>query len=342
MTRRNFLKHSLGAGAVLPLATPAVAQASTTLRLATTDQATAEVLATYVGNATDGELSIEVTTVSDEQAPGLLADVSGGGNDMCLTGLDNFVGESLAFGLFASMPFGMATGELEGWMHASDGADMLAMLADRYGVAIQFAGDQGVKPVWSKQPLPSMSALQVSAIGSSGLGLTNLQQAGATNVVDLKTADLASLDVIDGVGASAMAAAGLTDLFPHVTTCNPNTPSSVLSLVAANGVMDGLSDSHKIVISRACSAVLNDARARSLHESATVFAEQDLTATPMPDDVWQALGASAQGLLETIFNEGEDQATIVDSYVYFLTDIAGWSEIGEAAFYKGRQRSLAL
>lgn len=342
MTRRNFLKHSLGAGAVLPLATPAVAQAKTALRLVTTDVTAAETLAAYVGDATDGALSIDVTDVGTDRAAGLLMDVAGGGSDMCLTGLDNFIAQNLAFGLFASMPFGMATGELEGWMHASDGADMLAMLAETYGVTMQFAGDQGVKPMWSKQPLPAMSAMQGLAIGSSGLGIANLQQAGATNVVDLASADLGSLDVIDGMSATEIAAVGLADTFTHVTTSNPNTPSSVLSLVTANSAMDALADSHKTVLKRACSAALNAARARSLHASATALASMDVNAQPMPDDVWQTLSSSAQGLLETIFNEGETQATVVDSYVYFLTDIAGWSEIGEAAFYKGRQRTFAL
>ncbi len=342
MTRRNFLKHSLGAGALLPLATPAVAQAGTTLRLSTTDPAAAATLADYISKATGGALTIETSAVAKGDAVGLLSAVANGEADMSLTGLDSFLGENLAFGLFASMPFGMCTGELEGWLHASDGADMLAMIGDEYGVSIRFAGDQGVKPMWSKQPLPSMSAFQGLAIGSTGLGIANLQQAGATNVVDLNGADLSGLDVIDGMSVTEMAAAGLTGAFPYVTNNNPNTPSSVLSLVASNGAMDGLSDGHRMVIERACSAALNDGRARSLHENAAALTDAGASRQPMPDDIWQALGSSAQNLLETIFNEGEAQATVVDSYVYFLTDIAGWSEIGEAAFYKGRQRSFAL
>lgn len=343
MTRRNFLKHSIGAGALLPLATPAVAQGRSELRLATTDATSAATLATYVEDATGRGLKIDVTTVAASDAPGLLAQVANGDIDMCLTGLDNFISVNRGFGLFASMPFGMSTGELEGWMHASDGADMLAMLAEPYGVSIQFAGDQGLKPMWSKAPLPTLSAMQSLAIGSKGLSRMNLQKAGASNVVDMTAGiDLASLDVIDGMSVTEMAAAGLTDAFPHLTRANPNTPSAVLSLVANSAVMAELTEAHKTVIDRACSAALNDGRARSFHDNATGLAAAAATATQMPDDVWNALSTSAQGLLEDIFNEGETQATAVDAYVYFMTDIAGWSEIGEAAFYKGRQRSFAL
>lgn len=342
MTRRHFLKQSIGAGALLSLATPAVGQTTKTLRLATTDTATAQTLATYVSTVTNGALTLEVDAIATADAPNLLGDVANGSTDMCLTGLDHFLEENLAFGLFATMPFGMCTGELEGWLHVSDGAEMLAMLAAPYGVSMQFAGDQGVNPIWSKQPLPTMADMQGLAVGSSGLGIRNLQQAGVANVTDLASADLASLDIIDGMSIADMAAANLTVAFPYITTNNPNRPSAVMSLITNNGVMDSLSEGEKSVIATACSATLNEARARNLHTSLTALDRESLSVRAIPDDVWQALSTSAQTLLETIFNQGNTEATVVDSYVYFLTDVAGWSEIGEAAFYKGRQRSLAL
>ena len=65
-------------------------------------------------------------------------------------------------------------------------------------------------------------------------------------------------------------------------------------------------------------------------------------AEDMPEDIWRALSEGAQSVLTTIFEEGDVQATVVDAYVYFLTDIAAWSEIGEAAFFTGRKRISSL
>ncbi len=346
MTRRTFLKHSIGGGALLSLAAPAVAQSTASLRLLSTDADAAVLLTDKIAAATGGDLAIETDIVAPLDAATMLGRVADGGADMCLAALDSFLSQNLAFGLFANMPFGMCTGELEGWVHASDGSDMLAMLGEDYGVSLRFAGDSGPKPMWSTTPLANLADLQGRIVGSSGLGLMNLRQIGVQNVVDLSggSVDPASVDVIDGMSVTEMQRNGLDGRFSHVTMTNPNHPSAVMSLVTANSAMEGLSEGQRVVIERAASAALADARASAFDENARAFAEAGSTITtqPIPDDIRQALSDGAQSILKTIFDEGATQATIVDAYVYFLTDIAGWSEIGEAAFYTGRKRLVSL
>ncbi len=346
MTRRNFLKQSIGGGALLSLATPAVAQSATVLRLLSTDEAAAASLASMISAASGDALTVETTLVPMADAAGMLDRVTAGEADMCLTGLDRFLDKSLAFGLFSAMPFGMSTSELEGWIYASDGADILAMLGADNDVSFRFAGDAGIKPMWSKAPLTDVASLQGLTVGSTGLGMANLSQIGVQSVVDLHdpATDLASLDVIDGMTAVGLAEAGVADAFPHVTQSNPNTPSGVLTLAIANGVFDALSDAQQVLIERACSATLAHGHAKHFHDDATAMAARAdaLTVADMPDDIWRALSEGAQGVLATIFEEGDVQATAVDAYVYFLTDIAGWSEIGEAAFYAGRKQLTGL
>jgi TRAP-type mannitol/chloroaromatic compound transport system substrate-binding protein len=346
MTRRNFLKHSIGGGVLLSLSAPAVAQTSQTFRLLTTDEAAAATLADMIGAATGGAMTVDTTLVAMADASGMLDRVSAGEADMCLTGLDSFLPTNMAYGLFASMPFGMSTSELEGWIFASDGADMLAMLGEENGVSFRFAGDSGTKPMWSKAPLTDLAGLQGATVGATGLAITNLTAIGVQNVVDLHdpATDLAGLDVIDGMTAVAMADAAVADAFPHVITANPNTPSGVLSLVIADGVRDAMSDGQLALVERACSAALAHGRAKHFHDDATAMAARGdaVTVSDMPGDIWSALSDGAQGVLTTIFEEGNVQASTVDAYVYFLTDIAGWSRIGEAAFYTGRKQLAGL
>ena len=345
MTRRTFLKQSIGGGTVLALATPAVAQSATLFRLLSTDAAAAANLADLISASSGETLTVETTIVPMADAASMLDRVSAGEADMCLTGLDRFLDKNRAFGLFSSMPFGMSTSELEGWLHASDGGDILAMLGEDNAVSFRFAGDTGQKPMWSKQPLTTLAALQGAAVGSTGLGIANLNGIGVQNVVDLHdpATDLAALDVIDGMTAVALAENGLAGAFPYVTTANPNTPSGVMALAISNAVFDGLSDGQQVIVERACSAALAHGRARHFHDDATAMAANaGLTASDLPDDIWNALSDGAQTVLNTIFEEGNVQATAVDAYVYFLTDIAGWSEIGEAAFYTGRKQLSSL
>lgn len=346
MTRRNFLKQSLGGGALLSLATPAVAQAATTLRLLSTDAASAAVLAEQISAATGDALKVETTLVPLAEASGMLDLVSKGEADMCLTPLDSFLAQNLAFGLFASMPFGMSTSELEGWIHASDGGDMLAMLGEEHGVSFHLSGDTGTKPIWSKEPLSDLADLQGKAVGSTGLGILNLQQIGVQNVVNMHdpSIDLTALDVLDGISVTEMTESGLAGSFTHITLANPNKPSGLMTLAVGNNTLDGLSEGHSVILKSACSAALTDGRARSFHNDAIVLVEQGaaLSSSPLPDDIWQAMSDGAQTVLATVFEEGDIQATVVDAYVYFLTDIAGWSEIGEAAFVTGRKRLVNL
>lgn len=346
MTRRNFLKKSIAGGALLPLAAPALAQSTTSLRLLSSDTTAAAALSSRISAVTDGPLSVETTEVPVSDASDMLGRVTAGEADMCLTSLDHFTSQSTAFGLFASMPFGMCAAELEGWAHASDGSDMLAMLAEAHGVSIRFAGNTGTKPMWSKQPLSDLAGFQGQAIASSGLGITNLKKANASNVSDLNSAstNLTDQDVLDGVSVTEMQQKGLLQTFPNMTLCNPNSPNGILALAVSNGAMDGMSEAQKIVIERASSAAMVSGQARAFHNDATALATAGsaLTLQSMPDDIWNALRDSSQNLLTEIFESGDIEATVVDAYVYFLTDIAGWSEIGEAAFYAGRKRLASM
>ena len=346
MTRRNFLKQSIGGGALLSLATPAVAQAPASLRLLSTDRVSTTILTDKISAVSGGTLNIETQILPEADGPSMLSRVASGEADMCLAPLEQFVSQDLTFGLFSSMPFGMSTGELEGWIHASDGGDMLEMLGEDLGLSFRFAGDSGVKPMWSKRPLSNLDALKASKVGSRGLGVLNLKTIGVSSVVDLAdpSVDLQALDVIDQMSVVDLQARGLAETFPHMTKTNPNAPSAVISLAMSNGAAAALSPAHKLLIERACSAALSEARAQSFHENATAILKAGSRFTPnaIPDDIWQALQGGAQNVLQTIFDQGDLQASVVDAYVYFLTDIAGWSEIGEAAFYTGRKRLVSL
>ncbi len=346
MTRRNFLKKSIVGGALLPLATPAIAQSAKRLRLLSSDATAAAALSSRISAVTDGALIVETTEVSMSDASDMLSRVTAGEADMCLTSLDHFASQSTAFGLFGSMPFGMCAAELEGWVHASDGGDMLAMLGEAHNVSIRFAGNTGTKPMWSKQPLSDLAGFQGQAIASTGLGIANLKQTNVSNVSDLNSpsTDLADQDVLDGVSVTEMQQKGLLQTFPNITLCNPNSPNGILALAISNDAMAGMSEAEKIVIERASSAALVDGLASAFHNDATALtaAGSALTVQAMPDDIWNALRDSSQNLLTEIFESGDIEATVVDAYVYFLTDVAGWSEIGEAAFYAGRKRLASM
>ena len=346
MTRRNFIKQSIAGAAAFSLASPAIAQSATTLRLLTAKPTAAGSIADRITAISGGDLQIDTESVDAGETSSLIARVGGGEADMCLVDVDRLLDLSIAFGLFGAMPYGMTTAELTGWVLASDGRDMLDLLGERYGVTFYLAHDDGAKPMWSKEPFSDLAGLQGRVVGSSGLARVNLQQAGVGQVLDLQdpATDLSSLDVIDGMNVVDMVSNGLTDAFPYLMSANPNRPSSVGLLAVANGTIEGLSDGDRMLLERVCSAGMNGAQTQAFHDNATALSGKsaDINIGALPDAVSDALATSAQSVLEMIFEAGNDEATMVDAYVYFLTDIAHWSEIGEGAFYTGRKRLLDL
>lgn len=346
MTRRNFLRKSIGGGALLAVATPAVAQSSPSLKLVSADTESATALKTRIEIATDNAMPVDVQTVEKNETGSLIESVANGDADMALVPLHHFVDQNLAFGIFDSMPFGLSAGELEGWISASEGGDMLNMLLADFGVTARLVNDKGTLPIWSRAPISDAAALAGLKIGSRGLGILSLRAMGAGAVFDLNDASVSwsDLDVIDGVSVVEMQAKGLTDTFSHLTRVNPNTPTALSVLIVADATMSDLSESAKVVLERACSAELAASRGQCFHDNATALSSADgvLTAYELPDDVWAGLNDGAKVVLKDIFDSGSNQASVVDAYVYFLTDIAGWSEIGEAAYYTGRKRLATL
>lgn len=344
MTRRNFLKKSIGGGALLVAAVPVASQTSESLRLLSADTTSAEALKLRIEVATDGGMPIELSSVED--ASTLLAAVANGEADMALAPLHRFVDQNLAFGMFDSMPFGLGAGELEGWISASDGREMLDLISGEFGTTCFLVKDDGVLPMWSRAPIADASSMSGLKIGSRGLGIQSLQAMGVTAVSDLNDASVSwsDLDVLDGVTVVEMQARGLTDTFPHLTNVNPNTPTCLSVLIVNNAKLDEMLDSARIVLQRACSAEFLTSRSKAFHDNATALsaAGDALSSYDLPDDVWTGLNTAAQSVLKDIFDSGQAQASIVDAYIYYLTDIAGWSEIGEAAYYSGRKRLAAL
>jgi TRAP-type mannitol/chloroaromatic compound transport system substrate-binding protein len=346
MIRRNFLRNSIGGSALFALATPVAAQSSPNLKLLSVDVESADALKTRIETATDKAMPIDVQSVADTDATSILASVASGDADMAMVPLHRFVDQNLAFGMFDSMPFGLSAGELEGWISASEGGEMLNTLMGEFGVSARLVNDKGTLPMWSRAPISDAAAFAGLKIGSRGLGILSLKAMGATTVMDLNDASVswADLDVLDGVSVIEMQSKGLIDTFAHLTRVNPNTPTALSVLIVNDATMAGLSDSAKVVLERACSAELAASRGKAFHDNATALAGADgnLTAYDLPDDVWTGLNAGAKTVLKEIFESGQSQASVVDAYVYFLTDVAGWSEIGEAAYYAGRKRLTAL
>ncbi|WP_162561664.1 hypothetical protein [Yoonia vestfoldensis] len=343
MKRRTLL--GTGLGAMVVAGQTAQAQTAMTLSLITDRPDAGRALAARLAAVSGGTIEVTVTESPSTEAAGFLDTVSSGGADMYLSAEEAFIGTNPAFGIYSAMPGGMSPSELEGWLSAGDGRFLLDLLGEEYGVKSFMIGDDGPLPLWSKAPLIGMNDLTGAAAGSVGLGVNAMRAMGVGNVVDIRAeaVDLSSLDVFEGLSVAQMDAQGLLATFPHITTPNAGRPSAALSLGVNLATWNALSDVNKSLLERAITAEHGMNRTITMHDSAVALqaAGDAITRHDMPADIWDAQIAAANQVMSDIFGSGNLGADVADGYLFFIGDVAGWSEIGEAAFVSARKGALA-
>ncbi|WP_322891524.1 MULTISPECIES: hypothetical protein [unclassified Yoonia] len=343
MKRRTLL--GTGLGAMVVAGQTAQAQSAVTLSCVTDRPDAARALGARLAAVSNGTITVSVTESPTTEAAGFLDTVSTGGSDMYLSATEAFVGTNPAFGIFSAMPGGMSPSELEGWMSAGDGRFLLDLLGDEYGVKAFMIGDDGPLPLWSKAPLTGLGDLTGAAAGSIGLGVNAMRVMGVGNVVDIRAeaVDLASLDVFEGLSVAQMEAEGLLATFPHMTTPNAGRPSAAMSVGINLATWNAMSDAQKSIVERCIMAEHGMNRTITMHDSAVALqaAGDAITRHDMPADIWDAQIAAASQVMSDIFGSGNLGADVADGYLFFIGDVAGWSEIGEAAFVSARKGALA-
>lgn len=342
MKRRTLLSAGLGIATVA--ATPVVAQDKMVLSLLTDRPDPATALAVRIAALSDGQITVDVRATGPETAASFLDDVSDGGADMYLTSQDAFVSRNPAFGLFSAMPGGMSASELESWIVVSDGRFMWDFLGEEIGVKSFIAGDDGAMPMWSRAPITGLSDLSSGPVGSTGLGLQVLAEMDVRKVVDVMSGtDVSSLVALEGFSPAQMAELDLLSDFPHMTTPNAGRPSATLSVGINLSRWGALSEADQHLIERCITAEHGTQRALAMHKNVVTLAQAGsaVTAYEMPQDIWEAQIAGANVVLASMFDAGDAAADAADAYLYFIRDIAGWSEIGETAYFLGRKQALS-
>jgi TRAP-type mannitol/chloroaromatic compound transport system substrate-binding protein len=342
MKRRTLF--GAGLGAMVVAGQPARAQAGLSLSLVTDRPDAARGLVARLAAVSGGMIALNVTQRPSTDAAAFLQLVSSGAADIYLSAAEAFVGSNPAFGIFSAMPGGMSPSELEGWMSAGDGGFLLDLLGMEHGVKAFMIGDDGPLPLWSKAPLTGLDDLTGAAVGSVGLGVHAMRALGVGSVVDIRAeaVDLASLDVFEGLSVAQMESAGLLASFAHMTTPNAGRPSAALSVGINLKTWNALSDAQKGIVERCIMAEHGLNRTISMHQSALTLqaAGAAINRHAMPTDIWDAQIAAANQVMSDIFAASTLDADVAGGYLFFIGDVAGWSEIGEAAFVAARKGAL--
>ncbi|MEO0911971.1 MAG: hypothetical protein AAFY59_03135, partial [Pseudomonadota bacterium] len=232
MSRRAAL--SAGGGVVAgALASPAVAQSTTTVRVSFGSEnpafeAIGKRLEERVARVSDGSVRLVVGSVFADSRP---FSAIGKATDGLLAYSGDWVDVDPAFGLFCSTPFGLTAREFEAWVLQESGQYAWEALGEAHGVKCLLVGDTSARAAfWSKSPIQSAGDFAGKRVRSSGLGVIGFSALGAT-AFDAQADGVAKIsDAADSYGFGADLAAGMAGGFGNLYTPSVMSPHHALTL----------------------------------------------------------------------------------------------------------------
>ncbi len=358
MERRAFLKTAGGAAAVAgtaSFATPAISQNRTEWRMVTTwpknfpgQGTSAERLASAIGEATDGRLTIKVFGAGELVPAFESFDAVTSGAADCMHATPYYwVNKSKALNFFSTIPFGMTTSELNAWIKFGGGQELWDKVYDQFGLKAWSAGSTGVQMGgWYNKEINSVGDLSGLKMRIPGLGGEALQKLGVTTI-SLPVGEIFSslqsgaIDATEWVGPFNDLAPGFYKVAKYYYWPGMHEPGTGAEFTVSKEKFEALpKDIQKIV-----AACAGDESERFSAEFTwrnggaleTLVGEHGVNLKRFPKEVLEAWG-QASGEVVAELRDSDDPLTreTVESFLAGRRNLMAWSRIGDQAFMNAR------
>ena len=190
MKRRQFIQAATAGAAASAIAMPAIAQSNPEVKWRLTSSfpksldtifGAAEVMAKAVSDATDGKFQIQVFAAG-EIVPGLQAldAVSNNTVEMAHTVAYYYVGKDPTFAFGTAVPFGLNARQMDAWVIAGGGQELLDEFYSAYNVYSFLGGNTGVQMGgWYRKQINTLEDIKGLKIRIAGIGGEILSRMGA-------------------------------------------------------------------------------------------------------------------------------------------------------------------
>ena len=355
MDRRTLLA---GAGTVAVAAastfpTPALAQGLRELNLVTDwapnsfNQGIAERLAERINGALNGKIRVNVF------AAGALVDafetfdaVSAGVADMYHSSEYYWFDRSPAFAFFTTVPFGLTSSEMTGWILHAGGQVLWDELSAGFGIKPLLAGNTGVQMGgWYNKELTSVDDYKGLKVRIPGIGGEMLRRLGAT-VVNLPSVDIVpalqsgALDAAEWTGPANDLSLGLHKVAKFYYYPGCHEPGTIDVLGINKTVWDGLGAEEQHVIQMAAIAENSYATTlsavKNLPALQTLIKDHGVQLRKFDDSILAAQSKAAAEVLAEIANKDPLTGRVYESFSAFRNSIMQWSDLSERAFLNAR------
>ncbi len=352
MNRRAMLgQATIAATAAIPLATPALAQSTPTLRWRLTSSyptsldaihGAAQVFSRTVAELTEDRFQIRVFGPG-EVVPALQAldAVQAGTVECCHTTSSFYVGKNPAFAFATGVPFGLNTRQQNAWMYEGGGIDLLNELFRQYNAYALPLGTTGAQMGgWFRKEVKSVEDLRGLKMRIAGLGGTVLQRVGGVPQ-QLAGGDIypalerGTIDAVEWLGPYDDEKLGFNKVAPFYYYPAWWEGAANTTFVANLEQWNALPKSYQAAIRTACAEATHWMVAR--YDTRNPEALRRLLASgtqlrAFPREVMDACYREAMALETELAQKSPEYAKIHASWSKSRDDMRAWFRVAELSF----------
>ncbi len=303
----------------------------------------AEYLARIINEMSGGRLVVKVFG-SGELVPALQTfdAVSSGTAEMGHGASYYWKGKMPPAPFFTTIPFGLNTAEIHGWLLKGGGYELWRELYKPFGVVPFAAGSTGIQMAgWFNKKIESLDDIKGLKMRIPGLGGEVLNRAGGTPVLmpgsEVFTAlETGAVDAAEWVGPYNDLAMGLYKAAKYYYYPGWHEPGTALEAIVNQQAFDALPEDLQSIVEQACHAANLDMQAdftAKNNSALQVLVEQHkVELLKLPDDVLVKLKDLSRQVVTEIASESELGKRILESYLNFEKQVRTWHEISEHAY----------
>lgn len=352
MDRRKFLKRAgvAAAGAAISPLMFASAQRSTfNFEMVTswptsldTLFGTAESVARYINEASDGDISIRVHPAGAQIGALEVYDaVSTGAFSMAHTAPYYFINKNPAHGFFTTVPFGMDSQQFNAWMYSGNGDELHHELLAPDNMVAFPSGNTGAQTSgWFKREINTVADLQGLSMRFPGFGGQVLARVGM-NVQNIPGGELflaldtGVIDAADWVGPYDDQILGLNRAAPYYYFPSWAEPGPGVTTYMNRDDFESLPADLQAVVRDACARANVEMLAE--YDTKNYQALQELIASGtqvriLSDELLEAFAQATDEIHEENAAGNQIYQRILDDYRDFMGNVRSWTDVTYHAY----------
>jgi len=247
---------------------------------------------------------------------------------------------------FATVPFGMNSTEMTGWLYEGGGFELWRELYEPFNLRPLPGGNTGVQMAgWFNKEINSLADLQGLKMRIPGLGGEVLQRAGGVPVAlpggeVFTSLQTGVIDATEWVGPYNDLALGLHTIAKYYYYPGWQEPGPELETLINQDAWESLPPDLQAIVEAACitldTLVPAEFTARNATSLQTMLDEHGVELRRLPDDVLARLQELSVEVMDEMAGDDPLAQRIVASYREFAARAKSYSKISEQAYINAR------